>query len=114
MSSSNLKTARNGDEAVATVEGKVRDHGLVKLRQSEAKGLISLASDAASETFALVHDMHKVLYDRENTTSDAELQRVLEEALTCFQVTDHYLRMLGSVLEERSGSGLWPPREPPF
>ena len=113
MSSSNLKTERNGGETVASVEAKVRDHGLVKLRDSEAKSLVHLASEAASETGSLVHDLHRAIYDREATTSDAELQQVLEEALVCFQTADHYLRMLGSVLDERDGSGKWP-KEPPF
>lgn len=113
MPSSNLKTAGNGGETVATLERKPPEYGLAKLRDREAHGLISLASDATSETSSVVHAIHGAIYAREAKVSDAELQQMLEEALTCFQAADHYLRMLGSVLDERTGSGLWP-KEPAF
>ena len=47
--------------------------------------------------------MFDAIYDRDSNQSPAaQLQDRLCEALTCLETTDHYLRMLGSVLDERA------------
>ena len=70
------------------------------LRQREARGLISLGLDALSEASNLGHDMHSVIYDKNASTSNPELQDQLAEVLTCLETAEHYLLMLGSVFEE--------------
>ena len=55
--------------------------------------------------------MHGLIYDADKADApDARLQQSLEEALTCWQTADHYLRMLGSVIDERTGDSQapWP------
>jgi len=47
--------------------------------------------------------MFDAIYDRDHHNPPAaQLQDRLCEALTCLETTDHYLRMLGSVLDERA------------
>jgi hypothetical protein len=77
------------------------DRGLPHLRAKEAKGLISLAADASSETADLIHQLHTAIHDRSNATPDEQLGDRLEETLTCLQTCEHYLLMLGSVIDER-------------
>ena len=38
------------------------EHGLMVLREKEARGLISLACDALSQTSSVIHDLHQALY----------------------------------------------------
>src|SRR5690348_10247405 len=76
-----------------------RREGLAALRESEAKNLIGLVCDANRATSEVAHDMFDAIYDRESKTPAAQLQDRLCEALTCLETTDHYLRMLGSVLD---------------
>ena len=64
------------------------------------EALISLGLDALSEASNLGHDMHAVIYDKNASTSDPELQDQLAEVLTCLETAEHYLLMLGSVFEE--------------
>jgi hypothetical protein len=77
-----------------------REHGLAVLRSMESKGLISLAQNALHQTCDAGHDLHAAIYGSEPGTSDAPLERLLCEALACLETADHYLRMLGSVLDE--------------
>ena len=76
-------------------------HGLSVLRDKEGRGLISLACDALSETYDLAHDMHTQLY-ASDPADDRQVQQLMGEALSCLQSAEHYLLMLGSVLEERA------------
>jgi hypothetical protein len=79
-----------------------RREGLAALRDSEAKNLIGLVCDANRATSEVAHDLFDAIYDRETKTPAARLQDQLCEALTCLETTDHYLRMLGSVIDERA------------
>ncbi len=63
----------------------------------------ALVCEANRTTSAVAHDMFDAIYDRDSKKSPAaQLQDRLCEALTCLETTDHYLRMLGSVLDERA------------
>ncbi len=79
-----------------------RDPGLPHLRGKEANGLISLAADASSETADLIHQLHTAIYDHSTAAHDGQLGDRLEETLTCLQTCEHYLLMLGSVIDERT------------
>ena len=114
MTSTIAQGASNG--AKTETKPAERDYGLAVMREKETKALISLACDCISETARLTHEMHTVIYDRNTKVSDAELQQQLDEALSCWQTADHYLRMLDSVLEERNGDSPvpWRPTDSPF
>jgi hypothetical protein len=106
-STTTIKAVKNG----TTAEPAKREHGLAVLREKEAQALISLACAAVHETSDLTHEMHGLIYDADKAdVPDARLQQSLEEALTCWQTADHYLRMLGSVIDERTGDSQapWP------
>jgi hypothetical protein len=77
-----------------------REHGLAVLRSKESKSLISLAQDALSQTHDVGYQLHRAIHGYEPGTGDAPLERMLCEALACLETADHYLRMLGSVLDE--------------
>jgi hypothetical protein len=77
-----------------------REHGLAVLRSKESKSLISLAQDALSQTHDVGYQLHKAIHGYEPETSDAPLEQLLCEALACLETADHYLRMLGSILDE--------------
>jgi hypothetical protein len=99
MTSSTIKAASNGGTSTHT-DAPQRESGLAVLRQIEARGLISLACGALSETSDLGHRMHSRLYDR---TTDlvpaADLHQQIQEALTCLGTAEHYLLMLDEVLD---------------
>jgi hypothetical protein len=78
-------------------------YGLSKLRDREGRGLISLACDALVETRELAHEMHTRLYGKD-PADDRELQQLMGEAQACLETAEHYLLMLGSVLDERATS----------
>ena len=99
-STTTIKAVSDGDGAAK--RPAPRREGLAALRESEAKNLIGLVCDANRATSEVAHDMFDALYDRESKTPAAQLQDRLCEALTCLETTDHYLRMLGSVLDERA------------
>jgi hypothetical protein len=95
-----VTAASNGGDTT-TSEGERPDHGLRKLRDREAKALISLGVDALNEACSLGHDMHSAIYDKNaSTASHPQLQDQLAEVLTCLETAEHYLFMLGSVFEE--------------
>jgi hypothetical protein len=77
-----------------------REFGLKVLRQEEAKALISLASDALSQTHSLAHEMHTGIYDKSVGIRGVVLQDLLAETLACMETAEHYLLMLGSVFDE--------------
>jgi hypothetical protein len=114
MTSSIAQKLSNGTDTES--ETAKRDYGLAVLRTKETKVLIGVACDAISETSQVTHQMHKFIYDRDTDVPDAQLQEQLEEALSCWQTADHYMRMLSSVLEERSGDSPvpWRPTDSPF
>jgi hypothetical protein len=95
-------TSSTIDQAAA-IGGTItdRDRGLPYLRGREARGLISLAADASSETADLIHQLHTAIYDRDAAVPGEQLGDRLEETLTCLQTCEHYLLMLGSVIDER-------------
>lgn len=78
------------------------EHGVAVLRSKESMGLISLVQDALSETYDVGHEMHAAIYGKKPEVTDAQLEQMLCEALTCLETADHYLRMLGGVLDERT------------
>ena len=112
-SSTDVKAASNGDST--ETEPAPREYGVAVLRDKECKGLIGLSSDSLHQTLKVTHEMFGVIYDQDTDPPYAQLQHELEEALTCLQAADHYLRMLGSVIDERSGDGPVPwPTDPAF
>jgi hypothetical protein len=91
-----------------TTPERPRD-GLPALRDREAHALISLGLDALREATSLGHDMHTVIYDKNNSAeSYPQLTNQLAEVLTCLETAEHYLFMLGSVFEDH------PPRNRPL
>ena len=93
-------TAASDGDTTAPRRAHEREHGLAVLRDSEAKALISLACDALSETHALGSQLHTVIYDPPSGTTCTESQDTLAELLACMERAEHYLLMLGSVLDE--------------
>ena len=66
--------------------------------------------------------MHAQLY-AQDPADDRDLRQLNDEALSCLQTAEHYLLMLGSVIEERippdpdpdpSVRGRWSPRSDPL
>jgi hypothetical protein len=114
MTSTIAQDASNG--AKTETKPAKRDYGLAVMRDKEMKVLISFACDCISETARVTHEMHGAIYDRDTMVNAAELQQQLDEALSCWQTADHYLRMLDSVLEERNGDSPvpWRPTDSPF
>jgi hypothetical protein len=106
--------ASNGS---TTIESDKPEHGLMVLRDREARGLISLACDALAETSPVMHGLHQALYRcGEATEGDSrDHLQVLNEALSCLRTTEHYLLMLSSVFEEQDQAELGPLSDrPPF
>lgn len=95
MSKTTTITALNGSPASSDDQ-----RGVAVLRDREAKSLISISCDAMSEARELGHRMHTVIYKGDVKASMADLRRQLAEALICQATTEHYLRMLASVLDE--------------
>jgi hypothetical protein len=93
-------TAASDGESTAGRQPTERQHGLAVLRQDEAKGLISLACEAMSQTHSVGHEMHTLIYDKDGEFRPDRLDCLLTEALACWETSDHYLRMLGSVLSD--------------
>ena len=93
-------TAASDGENTAQRQAHEREFGLAVLRGSEAKALISLASDALSQTHSLAHEMHTGIYDKSIGIPGVVLQDLLAEALACMETAEHYLLMLGSVFDE--------------
>jgi hypothetical protein len=93
-------TAASDGEDTAQRPAVKREHGLAALRGREAKALISLASEALSETHSLAYEMHTIIYGQDAATPNAELQDQLAEALACMETAEHYLLMLGSVFDD--------------
>jgi hypothetical protein len=106
-----IQAASDG-ESTAGRQSTQRQHGLAVLRQDEAKGLISLASTAMSETHSVGYEMHTLIYSTDGQFQPGRLDCLLTEVLACWEAADHYLRMLGSVLADydpQSGSPLADP-----
>jgi hypothetical protein len=93
-------TSASGGESTAGRQQKERKHGLAVLRRDEAKALISLATEAVSQTHGVGHEIHTLIYARDGQFRPDTLDCLLTEALTCWETADHYLRMLGSVLSD--------------
>lgn len=106
MTSNSTKIQAASTGGTTTDQPAVREHGLSVLRSNEAKSLISLAQDALDQTYHVGHALHSAIYGFEPYTgerdsTEADTDQMLCEALTCLETADHYLRMLGSVLDER-------------
>jgi hypothetical protein len=93
-------TAASDGESAAGRQPQERKHGLAVLRRDEAKALISLATEAMSETHSMGHEMHTLIYAKDGAFRPDKLDCLLTEALACWETADHYLRMLGSVLAD--------------
>ena len=94
-----ITTASDGESA-ARRQSQERKHGLAVLRRDEAMALISLASEAMSETHSVGHEMHTLIYAKDGPFRPDKLDCLLTEVLACWETADHYLRMLGSVLAD--------------
>jgi hypothetical protein len=92
---------KDGDTPDRKNEQAPPDHGLARLRDREGRGLISLACDALSETNLLAHEMHAQLY-AEDPADDRQLGQLMGETQACLETAEHYLLMLGSVIEGRA------------
>ena len=102
-STTTIKAVSDGNGTVKPPAPRRED--LAALRDHEAKTLIALVCEANRTTSAVAHDMFDAIYDRDSNQSPAaQLQDRLCEALTCLETTDHYLRMLGSVIDERAAT----------
>ena len=111
MTSSTTTTIKAVTDGATDTEPAKRERGLAALRAKETRSLVSLACDAISETSGITNDMHRLIYELDDAAAPgAPIQQSLEEALTCWQTADHYLRMLGSVIDERTGDSQapWP------
>lgn len=82
--------------------------GITVLRGKEVKSLVSLACDALSETHEVSHRLHRVIYKRDAQEGAGELRRMLADALACLATTEHYMRMLGSVIDEQANGAVDP------
>jgi hypothetical protein len=102
-----ITAAGNSGTAKRNGEKAAPEHGLAVLRGKEGRGLISLACDALYETSNLASDMHAQLYATD-PAADRDLQQLLADTQACLETAEHYLLMLGSVIEER----IPPPPDP--
>lgn len=106
--------ASNGGKT-ADKQKAQREHGLSVLREKEAKALVSLATDALNEALGVGHEMFHVIYQTDQAkVSQEELFRMRDDALACLSTSEHYLLMLGSILEDQAGTGRdpWDTRAP--
>jgi hypothetical protein len=92
-------TAANGGDTTPKRERERPKRGLRVLREAETKALAHLGMDALSEAHAVGHDLHQLLYGKDEIRDDRR-QDLLAETLTCIETAEHYLLMLGSVFEE--------------
>ena len=99
-----IKAVRDSD---GTNGKPKREHGLAQLRATEARGLIRLVSEADYEGGEVLHALHELIYSNWDSASKAELEGLIAEVQICMQAADHYLLMLGSVIDEREDT----PRE---
>lgn len=96
--------ASNGDQATPK-QGIQREHGLSVLRDKEAKALISFAIDALSEVLGVAHEMFQIMYRTDQAkASQEDLCDMRDDALACLSTGEHYLLMLGSVLEDQTAN----------
>jgi hypothetical protein len=94
--------AGNGDKATAK-QAAQREHGLSVLREKEARALISLACDALREVQGVAHEMFCVIYRTDDSkASQEELPNMRDDVLACLSTSEHYLLMLGSVLDDQA------------
>ena len=94
-----IKAVRDSDGTNG--KSRQREHGLAKLRATEARGLIRLVSEADYEGGEVLHALHELIYSNWDSASKAELEGLIAEVQICMQAADHYLLMLGSVIDER-------------
>jgi hypothetical protein len=97
---------KDGDTDKHSDEKAQPEHGLAVLRDKEGRGLITLACDALYEVSNLAHEMHAQLYATD-PAEDRDLQQLMGETQACLETAEHYLLMLGSVIEQRT-----PPPDP--
>ena len=85
-------------------ERKIPEHGVRKLRQREAQALIGIGTDALSHAYQVGSDILAAIYDEDASTPGPAVQDRIAEVLTCMETAEHYLLMLGSVIEDRPAS----------
>jgi len=96
---SSTPTIRAVTNGTATEPARRRFHGIRKLRDREAKGLIAIICDALSQAADLAHELHEGVYGPDRAAIADQLQKSLLETLTCMETADHYLRMLSDILD---------------
>jgi hypothetical protein len=92
---------KDGNTDTRTGQKTPPEHGLSALRDKEGRGLISLVCDALHEVSDLTHEMHAQLYATD-PAEDRQVQQLMGEAQACLETAEHYLLMLGAVIDERA------------
>ena len=95
-----VQAASDGGTTTDQTRPARREHGLAVLRAKEAKELVGLSTDAIHEASKVAHDLFEAIYDIQHTLPGEHAEPLLEETLTCLQTGEHYLLMLGSVLDQ--------------
>jgi hypothetical protein len=75
-------------------------NGFAVMRGIEARALIRLVTEALTATARMAHELHEDIYAPGFDVPRPVTHGKLTEALSGVQTVDHYLRMLGSVMEE--------------
>lgn len=81
-------------------------YGLSVLRDKEARTLISLICDALEEVLGVTSAMYSAIHNHKNEAeaSSDELCHMRDDALACLGTSEHYLLMLGSLLDEQANA----------
>lgn len=90
-------------------------HGISVLRDKEARALISLICDALGEVLGVTSAMHSAIYNYNNEAeaSPDDVCHMRDDALACLGTSEHYLLMLGSLLDEQANADAeWAERVP--
>lgn len=94
--------AGNGNTVSEVTGADEPSYGLSALREAEAQGLIRLACEALRHTSNTAHEIHQIIYRADKAVGNADLAPMITEVRACMGVFDHYLLMLGSVVQEQA------------
>ena len=101
-STTTIKAVSDGDGTTASVQ-RPRHRAWPPCVATRPRASSAWSARPTARRRQVAHDLFDAIYDRDSSQSTAaQLQDRLCEALTCLETTDHYLRMLGSVLDERA------------
>lgn len=104
--------ASNGDRTTAK-EAVQPKHGMSVLRDKEARALVGLVCETLGEALGVANDMHAGIYAYQQVkASQEELCLMRDDALACLSMSEHYLLMLGSVLDDQATDSLSEERAP--